>query len=114
MGFLNRIGSLFGSALQRVGQIHVHSVLNRVGQIASAGHKLISLANTVSGGAVRGASEAYLGKKATDAIAGTAGYIGRAYDTSLMTKAALGAGSSTQPRYASGGGTASDVYTKIQ
>ena len=108
MGFLNRVGNLFGSAIHRLGNINVHSVLERVGQIASAGHKLTSLANVVTGGAVRHAAERVIGKPATDAVAHGGKYLATAYDSHLVAKAALGA-PQQQMTYGGAGGSASAV-----
>ena len=89
MGFGSRIGSFFRGAADRIGQLSVHSVLNRVGQIASAGHKVGSLVNAVTGGALTNLSNHVIGKGATDAIGKGIGYGSRMYDQSLMAKAVL-------------------------
>lgn len=112
MGFFSRIGSLISNVTHRIGSLNAHAVLNRIGGIASAGSKLLSLADHVTGGAVRNASDTYLGKRATDTIVGGGNYLGKMYDQSQFVKAAMGPGNILQPKYAQGGGgaaTASNV-----
>lgn len=102
MGFGARIGSFLRGAADRIGQINVHSVLNRVGQIASATHKVGSLVNAVTGGALTNLSNHVLGKGATDAIGKGIGYGSRIYDQSLMAKAVLNTPAGSTPQ---GGGS---------
>jgi len=106
MGFGSRIGSLFKSAVHRIGSIHVATALNRIGAVASAASKVGSLINHATGGALQMGAEAYLGKKATNAIAGGVGYVGKAWDTAQMTKATMG-----NPMGGVGGGGANGYST---
>lgn len=114
MGFFSRIGDMFSSAVHRIGHINVHATLNRIGAIASAAHKVTSLANHVTGGAVGKASEALIGKGATNAIGSAGTYLARAYDTALMTKAAQGAHSNLQQTYGGGTGGTASAFNKNQ
>lgn len=88
MGFA-RIGQFFTGALRKIGNINVGQALNRIGAVASVAHKVGSLINASTGGGLHAAASNIIGSGASNAIAKGTGYIGRAYDSALMTRAAM-------------------------
>lgn len=102
MGVFGRIGNIFRSAASRVGTFNFASALNRVSGIASAGHKLGSLVDSVTGGGLTSASNAVLGTGPTQALKNGSKYLARAYDTALMVRATAGNNISGVPSTANG------------
>lgn len=87
---MSRIGSFFRAITSRIGSIDVHHALTRIGQVASVAHKVGSLINMSTGGALKQGADTYLGKTASNAIGGAVGYAARMHDYALASKVALG------------------------
>lgn len=107
MVFGSRIGSFLRGAVNRIGSLDVHGALNRIGQIASVGHKLGSLINHTTGGGLKMAADAYLGKGVSGAIGAGVGYASKMYDQSLVAKAVLNSPSPAGGASPYGGGSLS-------
>ena len=90
MGFLTRIGQFGRSLASRIGSLTFSNALNRIGQTASIAHKVAHAIDFGTGGGLTQASNSVLGKPLTSALKGAVSYTARAYDNSLMARAAMG------------------------